>query len=239
MVQRTSFSRKLDQIFRPSVRHSLQTMKEGKMIAGFKLMYNQVKGPGKTVNGTNLPDGWFQEYLKARMVGIVHLVREAVILHMASDYQTAVDVKQLHLNATNSHHTTDANSAAARRNATMFRLTAGHLPLLQSREKEHKHWLDFLQQTGLPYQYLSYDDLMSSRRDIFVHMVLHVAISGCQGYGVIPKTARPASSDSQSHLWRSNSRFQRSEATYSWDHVWPSMQDSRAHLFFVKAFFGG
>ena len=135
MVQRTSFSRKLNQIFRPSVRHSLQTMKEGKMIAGFKLMYNQVKGPGKTVNGTNLPDGWFQEYLKASMVGIVHLVREAVILHMASDYQTAVDVKQLHLNATNSHHTTDANSAAARRNATMFRLTAGHLPLLQSREK--------------------------------------------------------------------------------------------------------
>ena len=170
------------------------------MIAGFKLMYNQVKGPGKTANGTNLPDGWFQEYLKASMVGIVHLVREAVILHMASDYQTAVDVKQLHLNATNSHHTTDANSAAARRNATMFRLTAGHLPLLQSREKKHKHWLDFLQQTGLPYQYLSYDDLMSSRRDIFVHMVLHVAISGCQGYRVIPKTARPASSDSQSHL---------------------------------------
>ena len=142
MVQRTSFSRKLDQIFRPSVRHSLQTMKEGKMIAGFKLMYNQVFGPGKTVNGTNLPDGWFQEYLKARMVGIVHQ-REAVILHMASDYQTAVDVKQLHLNATNSHHTTDANSAAARRNATMFRLTAGHLPLLQSREKKTQALVGF------------------------------------------------------------------------------------------------
>ena len=57
------------------------------MIAGFKLMYDQVKGPGRTVNGTNLPDGWFQEYLKARKVRIVHLVREGVILHMASDYQ--------------------------------------------------------------------------------------------------------------------------------------------------------
>ena len=31
------------------------------MIAGFKLMYDQVKGPGRTVNGTNLgnpPNFW-------------------------------------------------------------------------------------------------------------------------------------------------------------------------------------
>ena len=79
-------------------------------------------------------------------------------------------------------------------------LDCGPFTLVAVQRKKHKHWLDFLQQTGLPYQYLSYDDLMSSRRDIFVHMVLHVAISGCQGYRVIPKTARPASSDSQSHL---------------------------------------
>ena len=33
-----------------------EARKEGNMIAGFKLMYAQVKGPGKTVNGKNLPD---------------------------------------------------------------------------------------------------------------------------------------------------------------------------------------
>ena len=105
------------------------------MIAGFKLMHDQVKGPGKTVNGKNLPDGWFQEYLSARRVRSVHLVRETVILHMASIHQTAVGVKQLDLNASNSDHTTDAKSAAARRNAAMLRFTASHLPLMQSRVK--------------------------------------------------------------------------------------------------------
>ena len=168
-ISAENWTKSADQAFDTACK---QAREEGKMIAGFKLMYDQVKGPGRTVNGTNLPDGWFQEYLKARKVRIVHLVREGVILHMASDYQTAVDVNKLNLVGANSHHTMDPQLAAARRNATMFRFTARELPVLQSRENEHKHWLYFLRQTGLRYQYLSYEDLMSNRRDIFVHMVL-------------------------------------------------------------------
>ena len=83
-ISAENWTKSADQAFDTACK---QAREEGKMIAGFKLMYDQVKGPGRTVNGTNLPDGWFQEYLKARKVRIVHLVRKGVILHMASDYQ--------------------------------------------------------------------------------------------------------------------------------------------------------
>lgn len=149
-----------------------EAQKHGKKIAGFKLMYDQVKGPGQVINGTHLPDGWFQEYLHTRKVRIVHLVREAVILNLASSFQTAANAKQLNLNGSNTHHTADPKSVAARGHTEKFPFTDQHLPLLHAKEREHVHWLHFLRRTGLPYHYLSYEDLMSHRRDILVHMAL-------------------------------------------------------------------
>lgn len=149
-----------------------EAQKHGKKIAGFKLMYDQVKGPGHLINGTHLPDGWFQEYLHTRKVRIVHLVREAVILNLASSFQTVANRKQLNLTESKTHHTKDPKSVPARGHTEKFSFTEQHLPLLHAKEREHVQWLHWLRRTGLPYHYLSYEDLMSHRRDIVVHMVL-------------------------------------------------------------------
>ena len=226
--QPKNWTKSADQAFDTACK---QAREEGKMIAGFKLMYRSSERAWQ-----NRQWHEFARWMVSRIfestqgancaLFLFFLVREGVILHMASDYQTAVDVNKLNLVGANSHHTMDPQLAAARRNATMFRFTARELPVLQSRENEHKHWLYFLRQTGLRYQYLS---LWGSHVQQTWHFCAHgVAVSGCQGYGVIPKTARPVSSDSQGRLWRSNSRFQCSGTTYSWDHVWTSMQDAKS-----------
>ena len=63
---------------------------QGKYIAGFQLMYNQVKGPFETMDNVKLPEAWFQKYLLKSQVRIIHLVREGVILRLASTYQTGM-----------------------------------------------------------------------------------------------------------------------------------------------------
>ena len=70
------------------------------------------------------------------------------------------------------HITMDPKSVATRGRTEKFPFTDQHLPLLHAKEREHVQWLHFLQRTGLPYHYLSSEDLMSRRRDILVHMVL-------------------------------------------------------------------
>ena len=53
-------------------------------------MYNQVKGPFETMDNVKLPEAWFQKYLLKSQVRIIHLVREGVILRLASTYQTGM-----------------------------------------------------------------------------------------------------------------------------------------------------
>ena len=60
----------------------------GKPICGFKLMYNQIKGPSAKIGRTSMPLDWFQDYLVTRDIRVLHLVREAAILQLASIYQT-------------------------------------------------------------------------------------------------------------------------------------------------------
>ena len=60
---------------------------QGKQIAGFKLMYDQVKGPFQRMDNVTLPDAWFKNYLLKSRIRIIHLVREAVILRLASNFQ--------------------------------------------------------------------------------------------------------------------------------------------------------
>ena len=60
---------------------------QGKQIAGFKLMYDQVKGPFQRMDNVTLPDAWFKNYLLKSQIRIIHLVREAVILRLASNFQ--------------------------------------------------------------------------------------------------------------------------------------------------------
>eukprot|EP00438_Fugacium_kawagutii_P036441 Skav213602 [mRNA] locus=scaffold1971:57979:59001:+ [translate_table: standard] len=152
---------------------------EGKQIAGFKLMYDQVKGPLQSVNNSKirkpllLPNGtWFQNYLFARKVHIIHLVREAVILHVASDIQTAMDIKKLNLTGNQTHHATDPQIAAARMKAEKIHITKRHLDKLNILEAQHFAWLHYVQRSGLPYLYVSYEDLLSYRRDTLFHMAL-------------------------------------------------------------------
>ena len=59
---------------------------QGKQIAGFQLMYNQVKGPFQTVEKIKFPEAWFKNYLLKSQVRVLHLVREAVILRLASNF---------------------------------------------------------------------------------------------------------------------------------------------------------
>ena len=66
--------------------------RQGKKIAGFKLMYDQVKGPFQTMDNVNLPEAWFKNYLLKSQVRVLHLVREAVILRLASNFLTGVNV---------------------------------------------------------------------------------------------------------------------------------------------------
>ena len=90
--------------------------RQGKKIAGFKLMYDQVKGPFQTMDNVNLPEAWFKNYLLKSQVRVLHLVREAVILRLASNFQTGVNVMRLASAKMgfNTHHTKDAQDAAAR-----------------------------------------------------------------------------------------------------------------------------
>eukprot|EP00435_Cladocopium_sp_Y103_P015718 s3252_g3.t2 len=121
---------------------------QGKRIAGFKLMYDQVKGPFQTVESIKLPEAWFKNYLLKSQVRIVHLVREAVILRLASNFQTGVNVKR------------------------KLKFYKANMTSLKNFEKEHRQWFQLLKRSGLPYHYLSYEDLVSFRHDAVVHMVL-------------------------------------------------------------------
>ena len=164
------WTRAADEAFNRVCREAEQ---QGKDIAGFKLMYDQVKGPFRTLNGAKLPEQWFFDYLVKHRVRIVHLVREAAILHLASDFHTHVNSQTLQFADTfASHHTADKKDAEARKKVKKMRFRRSDLPRLKRLEKEHRQWLLLLKATGLPYQYLSYEDLMSFRRDTVVHMVL-------------------------------------------------------------------
>eukprot|EP00438_Fugacium_kawagutii_P034222 Skav225915 [mRNA] locus=scaffold1500:150542:151591:- [translate_table: standard] len=146
-----------------------EARKQGKRIAGFKIMYNQVGGEHHTVNGVDLPREWFKDYLQKRKVRILHLVREAVILTVASKKQTSKFGQETHLAVA---HTRDPDVAAAMMNSTKIIFGQPHLERLRDQEHEILTWLAFLRHLGLPYHFVRYEDLTSPKQAVFVHMML-------------------------------------------------------------------
>eukprot|EP00438_Fugacium_kawagutii_P034221 Skav225914 [mRNA] locus=scaffold1500:147609:148604:- [translate_table: standard] len=147
-----------------------EARKQGKRIAGFKIMYNQVGGERHKVNGVDLPREWFKDYLQKRNVRILHLVREAVILTIASKMQTGQNRKELHL--AEASHTRDPDVAAATMNSTKIIFGQPQLERLRDQEHEILTWLAFLRHLGLPYHFVRYEDLTSPKQAVFVHMML-------------------------------------------------------------------
>ena len=137
---------------------------QGKQIAGFQMMYNQVKGPFQTVEKVNLPESWFKNYLLSSEVRIIHLVREAVILRLASPFRTTAENQP----EPEPVETTDPPEISE---ATQkFQFQKRHLRKLLQWEMEHRHWLRLLMNSSLPYQYVRFEDFLS-RRDLLLYMV--------------------------------------------------------------------
>eukprot|EP00438_Fugacium_kawagutii_P034684 Skav231155 [mRNA] locus=scaffold3252:33702:36594:- [translate_table: standard] len=140
---------------------------EGKRIAGFKIMYNQVKGEHHKVNGVDLPREWFKDYLQTRNVRILHLVREAAILSMSSMKLLARDKNHLHLSHKDKFHTKDPDVAALTMNSsTKFYFDQEALKKL--REEEHKllEWTAFLSHLGMPYHYARFAQVSVGEPDL-------------------------------------------------------------------------
>eukprot|EP00438_Fugacium_kawagutii_P009250 Skav231861 [mRNA] locus=scaffold2307:197280:197945:+ [translate_table: standard] len=160
---------KVDQSFN---RVCKEAQSRGKAIAGFKIMYNQVRGERHKVNGVDLPREWFKDYLQRRNVRILHLVREAQILTMASLAQAGQDRQEFNLSFRDTFHTTDPNIVAKTMNSTKVVFGRGHLPWLRKKEREILEWSTFLRRLGLPYHSVRYEDLTSKNQDEFVYMML-------------------------------------------------------------------
>ena len=145
---------------------------QGKQIAGFQLMYNQVKGPFQTVEKIKFPEAWFKNYLLRSEVRIVHLVREAVILRLASPFRTtpaeneqpeAPEALEIVENTMDPPDISDVSTQK-------FHFQKRHLRKVLQWEMEHRHWLRLLMNSHLPYQYVRFEDFIS-RRDLLLYMV--------------------------------------------------------------------
>eukprot|EP00438_Fugacium_kawagutii_P004770 Skav203107 [mRNA] locus=scaffold447:359945:360919:+ [translate_table: standard] len=143
----------------------------GKRIAGFKLMYDHVKGPGRDVNGVYLPGAWFQDYLETRNVRILHLVREAAILSMASNEQSRQGAQRLHIKPVFTFHTKKPNISAALMKDAMVQFGEHRVQELLKHERRTMAWWDFLQLTGVPYHFVRYEDLISKKQNVSAYMI--------------------------------------------------------------------
>lgn len=122
-------------------------------VVGFKLMYNQI--PDVFVSSEPGP---FGRYLQTHNVSVVHLVREAKILQLASLYSKRTQnndaVKKL-------WHTKDKNLVEIFRNESKMPWTEGTIAKVQNFEREGMRWDTFVRSlTSVPYHYLSYEDMV-------------------------------------------------------------------------------
>eukprot|EP00438_Fugacium_kawagutii_P009252 Skav231863 [mRNA] locus=scaffold2307:206489:207352:+ [translate_table: standard] len=146
--------------------------KQGKSIAGFKIMYDQVRGERDIVNGVNLPRDWFKDYLQKRNVRILHLVREAQILSMASLAKWVEDRQEFNLSKRDQFHTKNPDVAAKTMNSSKVYFGQRNLTKLRGKENQVLEWSVFLRRLGLPYHSVRYEDLTSKNQDEFVYMML-------------------------------------------------------------------
>ena len=135
-------------------------------------MYNQVKGPFQTVEKIKFPEAWFKNYLLRSEVRIIHLVREAVILRLASPFRTTpVENEQPEAPEAleiveNTMDPPDISDVPTQK----FHFQKRHLLKVLQWEMEHRHWLRLLMNSHLPYQYVRFEDFIS-RRDLLLYLV--------------------------------------------------------------------
>jgi hypothetical protein len=116
---------------------------------GFKLMYDQV--PAQLM-------GKFLSYVAAQNISVVHLVREATVLRLASHQQTSVA------------HTSNA-TLAQQLHYELMKWTDGQAVAIAVKEIEEMHvkWQLRLQMYPLiRYHYVSYESLLGSLRSFYL-----------------------------------------------------------------------
>ena len=144
--------------------------KMGKFIAGYKVMYDQVpKQEGKFVEGE-----FFGGFLRSHGIRVLHLVREATILHIASLFGLSMDTKILNITDYNeNYHTSNKEAAAARREKSpKMPVTENTILNMKYLEREHETWLRFMMSTGAPYHFVSYEETMLDTYGTRGHMIL-------------------------------------------------------------------
>ena len=123
---------------------------------GYKLMYNQV--PPRLINE-------FIKYVVEENISVVHLEREAVLLQVASNYQT---------NAVKMHDTNASRAAATRASTPPLAV-----PFATVKEKirailaEHRAWTDRLRYTpGVRYYHVAYEQLTGAAAENYLRSVV-------------------------------------------------------------------
>lgn len=122
---------------------------EGGSAAGFKLMYNQI--PPSFVEQ-------FIEHVINRGIAIVHLVREATVLRIASQKQSRSRIM----------HTTNSSVVAQTSKVDLMSWDATTISQVRALESQDTSWQRRLAfQPGLRYHHISYENLLSlkSRED--------------------------------------------------------------------------
>jgi len=143
---------------------------------GFKLMYNQI--PPQF-----MADGSFESYLKEYGVSILHLVREAKILKLASAYNNRHQKKKL-----KSMHTKNASIIALYRDTPKMPWTNGTINEMLELEDISVKWQTKIHFMPLvPDYYLSYESLLVEEerreylRQVFNFLSPATAVEGQQG----------------------------------------------------------
>ncbi|CAK9044327.1 unnamed protein product [Durusdinium trenchii] len=144
----------------------------GKPICGFKLMYNQIKGPSAKIGRTSMPLDWFQDYLVTRDIRVLHLVREAVVLTLASHYQSSKEISRLNLTGRSKYHAFDSKVATKRMASPKMPFTASWLEKLHIQEEQHEQWWSFLRHSNILHHYVSYENLMGEKATTTLRMSL-------------------------------------------------------------------
>lgn len=132
-------------------------------VIGFKAMYDQI--PQKF-----LKDGKLKTYLRENEISIIHLVREAKILNMASKYNNGVQNKE-----GKKMHARDENDAKAFRDTLKLPWNDGLIDNMLKYEQEALEWQKtFHFMPHVPDYHLSYELLLNKKDKIKTLSQLYV-----------------------------------------------------------------
>ena len=117
---------------------------------GFKLMYDQI--PRRFIWEDS---NEFESYVQENNISVLHLVREAHILKLASDYSNKVQKP--------TYHTTNASKALALRKTPKMPWDGKTIKKVLKQEKLAQVWQQkFHFMASVPYHYLSYENLLNA-----------------------------------------------------------------------------